>query len=100
MTLSITLSPAAEAKLREKAAVNGEPLDSYATALLEQAATTPTIDEVLAPFRKQVAESNMSDQQLDEFLEDIREKTYQEPSAAARHDRGQSPTPCASSMTA
>ncbi len=78
MTLSITLSPAAEAKLREKAAVSGEPLDSYATRLLEQAATTPTIDEVLAPFRKQVAESNMSDQRLDEFFENVREKAYQD----------------------
>jgi hypothetical protein len=31
MSLSITLSPDAEAKLRAKAAANGQPLDEYAS---------------------------------------------------------------------
>jgi hypothetical protein len=78
MTLSITLSPQAEAKLRQKAAASGEPLDSYAARVLEQAAVSPTVDEVLAPFRKQVADSGMSDDELDGFFEAVREKAHQD----------------------
>jgi len=78
MSLSITLSPGAEAKLRAKAAAIGQPLDEYASRVLEQAATTPTVDEVLAPFREQVAQSGMSNEELDAFFEDVREKAYQE----------------------
>ena len=78
MTLSVSLSPQAEAKLRERAEVSGEPLDRYASRLLEAAASARTVDEVLAPFRRQVAESGMSDPQLDRFFQDVREKAYQD----------------------
>jgi len=78
MSFSVTVSPIAEAKLREKAAASGQPLDVYASQVLEHAATTPSIDEILAPFRKQVAESGMSDQELDTFFEDVRDKAFQE----------------------
>jgi len=78
MTLSISLSPAAEAKLRQKAAANGQPLDVCATTVLEQAATALSIDEILAPVRKQVADSGMSDSKLDAFIEDVREEAFQE----------------------
>jgi hypothetical protein len=78
MTLSISISPSAEAKLREKAAAIGQPLDEYASRVLEQEATKPTVDEVLAPFRKQVAESGMSDDELDDFFEGVREQAFQE----------------------
>ena len=78
MTLSITLSNEIEAKLRQKAAASGEPVDAYAAKVLERAITAPTVDELLAPFRQQVERSGMSDQELDEFFEDVREKAYQD----------------------
>jgi hypothetical protein len=78
MSLTITLSPAAEAKLRAKAAANGQPLDEYASRVLEQAATTPTVDEVLAPFRQQVAQSGMTNEELDAFVEAVRETAYRD----------------------
>jgi hypothetical protein len=78
MSLSITLSPTAEEKLRQKAAANGQAVNDYASHVLEQAATTLTVDEVLAPFRKQVAESGMSDRELGSFFEEVREKAFQE----------------------
>lgn len=37
MTVSISLSPQAEARLREKASAAGEPVDVYASRVLEQA---------------------------------------------------------------
>ena len=44
MTLSVSLSAEAEAKLREKAAAVGQPLDAYASRVLEQAATGATVE--------------------------------------------------------
>ncbi|HZL38597.1 MAG TPA: hypothetical protein VFC78_25035 [Tepidisphaeraceae bacterium] len=76
MSLAVTISAAAEALLREKAAAHGQPLDQYASAVLEHAATAVTADEALAPFRRQVAESGMSDEQLDAFFEDVGEKVF------------------------
>ena len=66
MTLSIDLSADAEAKLREKAAAAGQPLQVYASRLLEQAAAVPTvrsIDEAtIALLRSWNAQDATSDQ--------------------------------------
>ena len=78
MTLSISLPAEVEARLRNKAAAAGQSLDDYAFHVLESAATKASVDEVLAPFRKQVADSNMTDAELDGFLDDLREKAYQD----------------------
>ena len=66
--VTLRLSEHALAKLREKAANSGQDLSTVASRLIEQAITQPTVDELLAPFRKQVAESGMSDEELDAFL--------------------------------
>jgi len=84
MTISISISAAAEAKLRQKAAASGQPLDVYASKVLEHAATTPSADELLQPFRDQIAASGMTDDELDAFFEDIRDKAYRD-----RQGRGQ-----------
>ena len=78
MTVSISLSPEAEARLRERAAASGQPLDVYASRVLEAAVTAPTIEELLAPARRQIDESGMSDTQLDAFLEEQRDEVWQE----------------------
>ncbi len=41
---------------------------TIASEHIEQATTRPSVDEVLAPFRKQVADSGMSDDELDTFF--------------------------------
>jgi hypothetical protein len=64
MTLSLNISPDVEAKLRERAAASGEPADVYASKVLAEAVTAPTIDELLAPVRQQVAASRMSEEEL------------------------------------
>ena len=78
MSISIPLSPEAEARLRERAQAAGEEISSYAARLLDDALTTPSIEELLAPFRKQVNESGMSDDELDKFYEDLRDKVWEE----------------------
>jgi len=78
MTLQITLTPDTEARLCERARAEGEDVSAYASRLLRDAVATRSIDELLAPFRRQVEESGISDQQLDNFYEDLRAKAHDE----------------------
>jgi len=78
IAMSVRLSARAKEKLMQQAAQHGRDLESYASELLEQAATRPSVDELLAPFRKQVAQSGMTDDELDalyrEELSAVREE--------------------------
>ena len=69
MTLQIALSPDVEARLRERAAASGSDMAAYAASLLDRALRQQSLDELLAPVRKAVAESGMSDEELGELLE-------------------------------
>jgi hypothetical protein len=71
LMIPLRLSESARAKLAERAAQNGQDVAAYASGLVEQAVTQPTIDEILAPYRKQVAESSMSDEKLDDFHREL-----------------------------
>lgn len=83
MTINIALTPEAESKLRQRAAVSGQDMVTIASDLLEQAITRPSVDELLAPARKQVAESSMSDDQVDDFfrgvLKEVRDEKKAQP---------------------
>ena len=81
MTISISISAKAEAKLRQRAAESGRDIAALVSDLIEQAITRPSVDELLAPFRRQVAESGMSDEELDEFHRDLLQKVRQEKKA-------------------
>lgn len=65
VTLSISLSAAAEAKLREQAAAAGQPLDVYASRLLEEATQEkspgPGADPTVALLRSWNSEDATSD---------------------------------------
>ena len=77
MTISISLTPEAETKLRHRAARLGQDLSIVASDLLEEAVRRPSVDELLAPARKQVAESGMTDETSarpsNELLKQLRE---------------------------
>lgn len=79
--VTLRLSEWARAKLAEQAANTGQDLSAVASDLIEQAVTRPTIDEVLAPYRRQVAESGMSDDELDNFHRDLLAKVRSEKKA-------------------
>jgi len=79
--LQISLSPDTEEALRERAKASGEEVSSLAARLLREALSTPSVDELLAPFRKQVEESSMTDQQLDELGEELRREARESPKA-------------------
>jgi len=66
--VTLRLSQEARAKLAEQAANSGQDISAIASDLIEHAVTRPSIDEILAPVRKQAAETGMSDDELDNFL--------------------------------
>jgi hypothetical protein len=70
--LHIPISPETEEALRERAKATGVDIGSYAARLLQEALNAPSVDELLAPFRKQVEESDISDEQLDCLGEELR----------------------------
>ena len=76
--MKLRLSKATSEKLVQRAAERGQDVGTVASDLIERAITTSSVHEVLAPFRNQVAESGMSDGELDAFFEGIREKAFQE----------------------
>ena len=84
MTLSISLSPQAEEKLRQRARAAGIEPTVYASELLENLVTKPTLEEILAPFRKRVAERKMSDEEIEKFYEELRDEAWQERQDGAR----------------
>lgn len=79
--LHIPLPPDTEETLRERAKANGEDVASYAARLLHEALSTPSVDELLAPFRKQVEESGISDAELDQFGETLQREVRQDKQA-------------------
>ena len=83
MTISISLTPEAETKLRQRAARLGQDLSIVASDLLEEAVRRPSVDELLAPTRRQVAESEMDNRTLDDFFRDVLKEV--------RDDRKRSP---------
>jgi hypothetical protein len=88
MSITIHLPPQTEEKLRRKAAETGVAPDALAGQLLEQAlnggpvapAGRPgaSLDEVLAPFRQEVEESGLTDEELQDFLTEVRDEVRAE----------------------
>ena len=66
--VTLRLSDRARTKLAEQAAKSGQDISAVASDLIEHAVTRPSIEEIMAPVWKQVAESGMSDEELDDFL--------------------------------
>ena len=87
MSITITLAPDTEQKLRKRAAQIGVAADALAREMLEQdlngggkETERPgmTLDHVLAPLRKEVEESGMTDDELKEFFTQVRDEVRSE----------------------
>jgi hypothetical protein len=68
MQVTLRLSDRARATLAEQAANSGQDFSAVASDLIEHAVALPSIAEIMGPVRKQVAESGMSEDELDDFL--------------------------------
>ena len=76
--LQIPLSPETEAALRERANVRGEDAGIYAARLLQDALTSPNVEQLLRPFRQQVERSGATDLELDGLCEELRQEVWEE----------------------
>jgi len=78
MTVTITLPPDMEKKLLDRATARGQDVAGYIRRLIEKDMQSALVDEALAPFRRQVEESGMTDEELDAFFQEVREEVWQE----------------------
>lgn len=91
MNITIYLPPDIEESLKIQAAKEGLPLEDYVTSLVQEGikrrermdilAERP-FNEILAPFRRSVEESEMSDEGLDDLFNSARKEA-----SRARRDR-------------
>jgi hypothetical protein len=88
MTITIRLSDDEQRRLAERAALNGHDLADYIHLLIERdIQQAAAVDEVLAPFRRQVEESGMTDVELGDFFDGVREEVWRE-----KHGRPSKPS--------
>ena len=83
MTITIDLPPDVEASVKTQAAKEGLPLEDYVTSLVEEGtkrrdridllAERP-FDEILAPLRRNVEDSGVSDEELDALFTGARKE--------------------------
>lgn len=79
MTVVLELKPEVEEALQKRANAKGFPLSVYVEELIQKDVDAgPTLDEILAPVRKQFDDSGMTEEELNVFLDDLREKVWQE----------------------
>ncbi len=81
MTITIDLTHDEEIRLRERASDRGRDLKEYVHDLISRdirALPQGNLDEALAPFRHQVEATAMTDDQLAEFFEEVREEVWRE----------------------
>jgi len=78
-TLTIHVRKNTKAILEEKAKSNGKDFVEYVEDLLEKDADQPkTLDEILAPFRREVEASGITDEEFDELIESERQAVWKE----------------------
>jgi hypothetical protein len=88
MSVSLTFSAEMEQRTQEQAIKNGETVEAFIHKLVEREVlglngdlqTSPVmqsstmLDEILAPFRQEVRESGMTDDELRDFFTEVRDE--------------------------
>jgi hypothetical protein len=83
MTITITLPPEVEESVKSQADREGRLLEDYVESLIEEGSrrrdriallAEKSFDEILAPFRRNVQESGMSDEALDTLFSEARKE--------------------------
>lgn len=78
MTITIDLPSEVETALRKKALADGKDFQIFILETLKTQALKPSLEEILAPVRQDFEESGMSEDDLNAFIDDLREKVWQE----------------------
>jgi len=83
MTITISLPPEVEEAVKSQATKEGKPLADYVESLVEEGSrrrdridllAEKSFDEILAPFRRNVEESGLSDEALDALFSEARKE--------------------------
>ncbi len=75
MTIRVEVAPVLEKRLADRAHQNGTDVPGYVGGLIERDLDIKAkLDEILGPFRKQVAESGVTDEELDQLFDGARLK--------------------------
>jgi hypothetical protein len=74
----ITIDLPLEIKTALEQKAKGQDIKTFIQSIVKKQALRPNLDEVLAPVRQKFEESGMSEDDLDVFMNSIREKNYQE----------------------
>jgi hypothetical protein len=83
MTITISLPPEVEEAVKSQANKEGKPLEDYVESLVEEGSrrreridllAEKSFDEILAPFRRNVEESGLSDEALDALFNEARKE--------------------------
>jgi len=86
MTITIRLSDDEQRRLAERAARNGRDLAGYVHLLIERDIQEPgAVNQALAPFRREVEQSGMTDDELGDFFEEVREEVWREKHGRPSH---------------
>jgi len=86
MTITIRLPPETEKELVERASRLGQDVSEYVQQLIAWDIREPrAVALALAPFRNEVERSGMTEGELDEFFEGVREEVWRE--KQAKRDR-------------
>ena len=87
MTVTIDLPAEVESKIKTQASTDGLNVEDYLKILIKEESerrerirnnSEKTLDEVLAPVRQDFEESGMSEDELNKFIDDLREKVWME----------------------
>lgn len=86
MDITIQIAPEILSRVQQAATEKGQDVASYLGELLKEFFTHSTVDrlpmrtldEILAPFREQIEASGITDEDLDTFFEDLRDKRFRE----------------------
>ena len=83
MTITISLPPEVEESVKSQANKEGKSLENYVESLIEEGSrrrdridllAEKSFDEILAPFRRNVEESGLSDEALDALFTEARKE--------------------------
>jgi plasmid stability protein len=71
MVINVNIPDGTDQKLAERAALRGQSVESYAADLIRKGVVgNRTFAEILAPFREEVAKSELPDSDLDSLFEE------------------------------
>ncbi|MCI0485661.1 MAG: hypothetical protein L0229_03575 [Blastocatellia bacterium] len=77
-TLTIRIPKNVETILEERARADGKDVQTFVEEMVKTQLLRPTLDEILAPLRKDFAESGMTEDESDALVESERQAMWEE----------------------